>query len=465
MARPDLNVFVNTGDGDCCSIGAAHWIHALRYNMNMTVMLHDNQIYGLTKKQASPTSPLGTARATRRRAARSSRRCSPSPSRWACRTSPSSRRRSTGSRSCSTTSCARPIHHDGLSFVRIVQRCPEWLPKLLRPVAARSERRCCCCITSADCSLSAALARSTRNQLRARSVEHPSRARDRIVGPIPFRSASCITTRAFPATRTSGTAARCARPDRIRRGLEPNSTSSRSGPTARSRRSAAESADTAGRRSKAARNRRSREAAISPLLPGRQPGRLRARARCGTRPVARADGALPRPRRSALRLSGDALRTRRRAVRAVALRDSSIRLAPPGRGGDEDRMRRHALRLEQALRARSRPAPRRDCRRCGIGARRTASIGRRGDRSESRHAAHAPAGRRRRHRCVANWRRDRGGTGGQRAARAAHAASERRLERALSRSLRSAARRASELRGGLSPARLQASFGPASRPT
>ena len=60
MARPDLHVFVNTGDGDCCSIGAAHWIHAIRYNMNMTVMLHDNQIYGLTKKQASPTSPRGT---------------------------------------------------------------------------------------------------------------------------------------------------------------------------------------------------------------------------------------------------------------------------------------------------------------------------------------------------------------------------------------------------------------------
>ncbi len=57
MARPDLNVFVNTGDGDCCSIGAAHWIHAIRYNMNLTVILHDNHIYGLTKKQASPTSP------------------------------------------------------------------------------------------------------------------------------------------------------------------------------------------------------------------------------------------------------------------------------------------------------------------------------------------------------------------------------------------------------------------------
>jgi 2-oxoglutarate ferredoxin oxidoreductase subunit beta len=60
MRRPDLNVFVNTGDGDCMSIGTAHWVHATRYNMNMTVMMHDNNIYGLTKNQASPTSPQGT---------------------------------------------------------------------------------------------------------------------------------------------------------------------------------------------------------------------------------------------------------------------------------------------------------------------------------------------------------------------------------------------------------------------
>ncbi len=58
--RPDLDIWVATGDGDCCSIGTAHWVHATRYNMNMTVMLHDNQIYGLTKNQASPTSPIGT---------------------------------------------------------------------------------------------------------------------------------------------------------------------------------------------------------------------------------------------------------------------------------------------------------------------------------------------------------------------------------------------------------------------
>ena len=70
LRRPDLNVFVTTGDGDCCSIGAAHWIHALRYNMNMTVLLHDNQVYGLTKKQASPTSPRGLATNTTPRGAK-----------------------------------------------------------------------------------------------------------------------------------------------------------------------------------------------------------------------------------------------------------------------------------------------------------------------------------------------------------------------------------------------------------
>jgi 2-oxoglutarate ferredoxin oxidoreductase subunit beta len=55
--RPDLHIFVVTGDGDCCAIGTAHWIHAIRYNMNMTVMLLDNNIYGLTKMQTSPTTP------------------------------------------------------------------------------------------------------------------------------------------------------------------------------------------------------------------------------------------------------------------------------------------------------------------------------------------------------------------------------------------------------------------------
>lgn len=57
--RPDLDVWVSTGDGDCFSIGAAHWVHAIRYNMDMVLMVFDNSIYGLTKAQTSPTSPIG----------------------------------------------------------------------------------------------------------------------------------------------------------------------------------------------------------------------------------------------------------------------------------------------------------------------------------------------------------------------------------------------------------------------
>jgi 2-oxoglutarate/2-oxoacid ferredoxin oxidoreductase subunit beta len=60
MARPDLQVWVVTGDGDGLSIGGNHLIHALRRNVNLKILLFNNQIYGLTKGQYSPTSRLGT---------------------------------------------------------------------------------------------------------------------------------------------------------------------------------------------------------------------------------------------------------------------------------------------------------------------------------------------------------------------------------------------------------------------
>jgi len=59
VARPDLDIWVITGDGDGLSIGGNHLIHALRRNVNLTILLFNNQIYGLTKGQYSPTSPLG----------------------------------------------------------------------------------------------------------------------------------------------------------------------------------------------------------------------------------------------------------------------------------------------------------------------------------------------------------------------------------------------------------------------
>lgn len=132
MARPDLHVFVNMGDGDCCSIGAAHWVHALRYNMNMTVLLHDNQIYGLTKMQVSPTSPLGLKSNTTPRGA------------YLEALNPLTV--TLGVTNASFVAQAvdwipevlyniirAAFNHKGCSFVRIVQRCPEWLPQMFEP--------------------------------------------------------------------------------------------------------------------------------------------------------------------------------------------------------------------------------------------------------------------------------------------------------------------------------------------
>jgi 2-oxoglutarate/2-oxoacid ferredoxin oxidoreductase subunit beta len=58
-ARPDLSIWVVTGDGDALSIGGNHLIHALRRNVPIKILLFNNQIYGLTKGQYSPTSELG----------------------------------------------------------------------------------------------------------------------------------------------------------------------------------------------------------------------------------------------------------------------------------------------------------------------------------------------------------------------------------------------------------------------
>ncbi|WP_083283530.1 2-oxoacid:ferredoxin oxidoreductase subunit beta [Humibacillus sp. DSM 29435] len=57
--RPDLSVWVITGDGDALSIGGNHLIHALRRNVNLKILLFNNEIYGLTKGQYSPTSHVG----------------------------------------------------------------------------------------------------------------------------------------------------------------------------------------------------------------------------------------------------------------------------------------------------------------------------------------------------------------------------------------------------------------------
>jgi 2-oxoglutarate/2-oxoacid ferredoxin oxidoreductase subunit beta len=132
MARPDLAVFVNTGDGDCFSIGAAHWIYAVRYNMNMTVMVHDNQVYGLTKMQASPTSPKGLKTNTTPQGA------------YLDPLQPLTVTLGVPNVSFVAQSAdwipeifydilLAAHRHKGFSFIRIIQRCPEFMPKALEP--------------------------------------------------------------------------------------------------------------------------------------------------------------------------------------------------------------------------------------------------------------------------------------------------------------------------------------------
>ncbi len=127
LARPDLDVFVVMGDGDCTSIGAGHWIHATRYNTNMTVLLLDNNIYGLTKNQTSPTTPQGYPSNT-------------SP-KGAVLPALNPLQTTLGVANASfvaQTADWVPAHlyatlqaayeHNGFSFIRILQRCPKFTP-------------------------------------------------------------------------------------------------------------------------------------------------------------------------------------------------------------------------------------------------------------------------------------------------------------------------------------------------
>lgn len=59
LANHEMNIIVISGDGDCYGIGMCHFVHAIRRNVNLTLLVHDNQIYGLTTGQASPTSDPG----------------------------------------------------------------------------------------------------------------------------------------------------------------------------------------------------------------------------------------------------------------------------------------------------------------------------------------------------------------------------------------------------------------------
>ena len=127
LHRPDLTVFVVMGDGDCTSIGAGHWLHAIRYNMRMVALLLDNGIYGLTKNQTSPTTPQGHKTNTQ---PKGSYLPPLNPIEVALGV--------TNASFVAQTAEWVPAHlfatlraayrHDGLAFVRILQRCPVYTP-------------------------------------------------------------------------------------------------------------------------------------------------------------------------------------------------------------------------------------------------------------------------------------------------------------------------------------------------
>jgi len=129
LRRPDLHVFVVMGDGDCCSIGAGHWIHAVRYNMNMVALLLDNGIYGLTKNQTSPTTPQHHTSNTQPKGS------------FLMPLNPLSVTLGVSNASfVAQTADWIPAHlyatlraayrHRGFSFVRVLQRCPQYTSDL-----------------------------------------------------------------------------------------------------------------------------------------------------------------------------------------------------------------------------------------------------------------------------------------------------------------------------------------------
>jgi 2-oxoglutarate ferredoxin oxidoreductase subunit beta len=129
LSRPDLHVFVVMGDGDCASIGAGHWLHAMRYNVDMVALMLDNNIYGMTKMQTSPTTPQGFSTNTQPRGS------------YLPALNPIEVMLGiTNVSFVAQTAEWSPAHmfatleaahrHRGFSFVRILQRCPIYTPKI-----------------------------------------------------------------------------------------------------------------------------------------------------------------------------------------------------------------------------------------------------------------------------------------------------------------------------------------------
>jgi 2-oxoglutarate ferredoxin oxidoreductase subunit beta len=139
LRNPSLHVFVVMGDGDCCSIGAGHWIHATRYNTDMVALMLDNGVYGLTKNQTSPTTPRGHPTNTQPRGSYLNA-LNPLEATLGV----------TNASFVAQTADWLPAHmletlraayrHKGFAFVRVLQRCPQYTRGLFEDAAKNPDR-------------------------------------------------------------------------------------------------------------------------------------------------------------------------------------------------------------------------------------------------------------------------------------------------------------------------------------
>lgn len=143
LARPELTVIVITGDGDGLAIGGNHLIHAARRNVDLTCLLLNNAIYGMTNGQAAPTTPLGAISTTTPRGALEA-------TFDACRLAMGAgatfvARGMTGAPLELDELIARAIQHKGFSFLEILSDCPEFFGRYNRlgrgPEMLNAQRR------------------------------------------------------------------------------------------------------------------------------------------------------------------------------------------------------------------------------------------------------------------------------------------------------------------------------------
>lgn len=126
IARPDLNLFIESGDGDALSIGGNHLIHGINKNFNCVFVLMDNQIYGLTKNQTSPTTKQGHPTNTQPQGS------------YLKAINPIQLALGLGASFIASTAEWLTTHmvdvmeaafrHKGFSFVHVAQRCPKFNP-------------------------------------------------------------------------------------------------------------------------------------------------------------------------------------------------------------------------------------------------------------------------------------------------------------------------------------------------